>query len=685
MGIVNGSLELGYKNTAWFTANPTLVLKEGQIVYLEQTGTYKIGNGSTQLSALSFLGVSSETQTLQNVTDLGNFTTNNIETAGITTDYVQLDTTATTTGAVGKLTWNDVDGTANLGLKGGNVTLQIGQEFLARVVNKTATNISLLESNYQAVRITGAIGQRPKVDLALADNDLNSATTLGLVTETIANNAEGFITTSGQVKEINTTGSLQGETWVDGDTLYLSGTVAGMITNIKPSAPIHTVIIGFVEYAHAIHGKIFVKVNNGYELEELHNVSAIAPNNNEVLTYETSSTLWKPKTVVSALGFTPYNATNPSGYITGINSSMVTTALGFTPYNSTNPSGYITGITSGNVTTALGFTPYNATNPSGYITSSALSPYALIANPTFTTAITTPIVNGVSGNLAFNNAFQTSGAITAFTFTKPNNTTQTASTSISGFVVNGGTRQWATGAITTQSENVWGATTYSFVGASTITNAYGNVFNAPIAGTNATITNNWAAQFNGNVDLGTNILRVGNGTVSNTAIQLGATANLGLYSSSANKIDFVTQGVTRMSINADGTVVMGSATTNVIGNTYLDYATNATGIRFTSTTLTLSTGTGTPGTGINYKRMFQTCYILIQNGGTFTDNGFRLDVNGTGRFQNTLTLATGTTTIAPLKLTAGTNLTTPVNGSFEFDGTNLYFTVGGVRKTVTLI
>lgn len=685
MAIVNGSLELGYKNTAWFTANPTLVLKEGQIVYLEQTGTYKIGNGSTQLSALSFLGISSETQTLQNVTDLGNFTTNNIETAGITTDYVQLDTTATTTGAVGKLTWNDVDGTANLGLKGGNVTLQIGQEFLARVVNKTATNISLLESNYQAVRITGAIGQRPKVDLALADNDLNSATTLGLVTETIANNAEGFITTSGQVKEINTTGSLQGETWVDGDTLYLSGTVAGMITNIKPSAPIHTVIIGFVEYAHAIHGKIFVKVNNGYELEELHNVSAIAPNNNEVLTYETSSTLWKPKTVVSALGFTPYNATNPDGFISGITSGMVITALGFTPYNSTNPSGYITGITSGNVTTALGFTPYDASNPSGYITSSDLSPYALIVNPTFTTAITTPIVNGVSGNLAFANTVRTSGAITAFTFTKPNNTTQTASTSISGFVVNGGTRQWNTGNITAQSENVWGATTYSFVGASTITNAYGNVFNAPIAGTNCTITNNWAAQFNGNVDLGTNILRVGNGTVSNTAIQLGATANLGLYSSSANKIDFVTQGVTRMSINADGTVVMGSATTNVIGNTYLDYATNSTGIRFTSTTLTLSTGTGTPGTGINYMRMFQTGNIVIQNGGTFTDNGFRLDVNGTCRFQNTLTLATGTTTIAPLKLTAGTNLTTPVNGSFEFDGTNLYFTVGGVRKTVTLI
>jgi hypothetical protein len=52
-----------------------------------------------------------------------------------------------------------------------------------------------------------------------------------------------------------------------------------------------------------------------------------------------------------------------------------------------------------------------------------------------------------------------------------------------------------------------------------------------------------------------------------------------------------------------------------------------------------------------------------------------------------LMLAAGTATAntAPLKLTTGTNLTTPENGAFEFDGTNLYFTVGGVRKTVSLV
>ncbi len=59
---------------------------------------------------------------------------------------------------------------------------------------------------------------------------------------------------------------------------------------------------------------------------------------------------------------------NYGGWITGISSTMVINALGYTPYNSTNPSGYITGINSTMVTNALGYTPYNSSNPSGYIT-----------------------------------------------------------------------------------------------------------------------------------------------------------------------------------------------------------------------------------------------------------------------------------------------------------------------------
>lgn len=212
---------------------------------------------------------------------------------------VEFDQSPTGPSGVAVMRWNNTDGTVDVGLKGGNVTLQVGQEQVVRVVNKAT--VDLLEANYQAVKVSGATGQRLSVQLAQADNDFNSATTIGLVTETILKNQEGFITTSGQVKEINTTGSLQGETWVDGDVLYLSPTTAGNITNVKPVAPQHLIVIGYVEYAHANHGKIFVKVDNGYELDELHNVLITTPANDQVLTYESSSALWKNKTLSTGL------------------------------------------------------------------------------------------------------------------------------------------------------------------------------------------------------------------------------------------------------------------------------------------------------------------------------------------------------------------------------------------------
>ena len=186
--------------------------------------------------------------------DLGTF--------GLIGDFVQFNTTnsAIPVGA-GTMAFNNIDGTADLRLKGGNINLPIGQQEVVRVVN--VTGASLLGADYQAVYISGAIGQILQVDLALAVTGVTSAGTLGLVSETIADTLEGFITSSGLVREIDTTGDLQGEIWADGDILYLSPTVAGQITNVQPIAPDITVIIGFVVYADAIDGKIFVKVNGG--------------------------------------------------------------------------------------------------------------------------------------------------------------------------------------------------------------------------------------------------------------------------------------------------------------------------------------------------------------------------------------------------------------------------------------
>lgn len=175
------------------------------------------------------------------------------------------DQASTDVGEVGRFVWNNTDGTLDLGLKGGNVTLQLGQETLARVVNKTGADF--LEANYQVVRIDGAQGQRVKVALAQADSAVNASGTLGLVTETIANNQEGFVTLLGAIRNINTTGSLQGETWSDGDTLYLSQATAGRLTKTKPSSGI-VCKVGYVEHAHATHGRIMVHVENFAGLQE---------------------------------------------------------------------------------------------------------------------------------------------------------------------------------------------------------------------------------------------------------------------------------------------------------------------------------------------------------------------------------------------------------------------------------
>lgn len=221
---------------------------------------------------------------------------------------LSLDITPTGTAVVGTTQWNNTIGSSQTLLKGGSVLLKNGVDLVARVVNKVTPNATLTKAAYQAVRVSGAQGQRLAVAYAQANNDNNSADTIGVVCETIATNQEGFILTVGQLEEINTTGSLQGETWADGDVLYLSPTIPGALTNIKPTgATGHIVVMGYVEYAHAIHGSIYVKIMNGWELDELHNVYINNPLNDQVLTYESATSLWKNKTPSTGLtvGTTP--------------------------------------------------------------------------------------------------------------------------------------------------------------------------------------------------------------------------------------------------------------------------------------------------------------------------------------------------------------------------------------------
>lgn len=185
-----------------------------------------------------------------------------LEVAGMDiNDHIDFNQSTPSTPQVARILWDSTYGTLSLGLQGGVVSAKIGQDLFVRVVNKVG--IDILRANYQVVRVTGAQGQRPKVDFAQATSDATSTETIGLVAENIGNNAEGFVITNGILQGINTTGSLQGETWADGDIIYLSGATAGRITNIKPPAPTPTIILGYVLYANSNQGRIFVKVDNG--------------------------------------------------------------------------------------------------------------------------------------------------------------------------------------------------------------------------------------------------------------------------------------------------------------------------------------------------------------------------------------------------------------------------------------
>jgi hypothetical protein len=228
----------------------------------------------------------------------------NMGTYGVITDYTRYNTSSSNIPSLeGVLSWDNTNGTLDLSLKGNTYTLPIGQAVVSRVVNNTGATLNRVD--YKVVRVSAAQGQRLAVSLAQANNDANSKDTLGVVCENISNNQEGFIVNVGQVTEINTTGSLQGETWVDGDLIYLSPFTAGKMTNIKPTAPNHSVILGYVEYAHSQHGKLYIKIDNGYEIGELHDVYAPNPTNGQGLFWNSTNSRYQLQSVTNVIGYTP--------------------------------------------------------------------------------------------------------------------------------------------------------------------------------------------------------------------------------------------------------------------------------------------------------------------------------------------------------------------------------------------
>jgi hypothetical protein len=171
-------------------------------------------------------------------------------------DYLEFNRDATYTNEPGRLGWNTMEQTLNIGMEYG-VTQQVGQETYARVQNTTGVTIP----NGAVVGFAGAgTGNALLVAPYLADGTQPSLYVLGVMTHDLPDSGEkGYCTVWGNVRDLDTTGTPVGETWAVGDILYASPATAGAFTNIKPTAPDNVVPVAAVLAVSATAGEIFVR------------------------------------------------------------------------------------------------------------------------------------------------------------------------------------------------------------------------------------------------------------------------------------------------------------------------------------------------------------------------------------------------------------------------------------------
>jgi len=174
----------------------------------------------------------------------------------------------------------------------------ISQEAL-RLISEVYNQTGATLTKGTIVYINGAHGNLPTVTKAIATSDPTSAQTFGFVQSDITNNNNGYIVIAGKLTGLDTQGI------AEGTQLYLSPTVAGGYTTTKQYAPNHLVYVGIVNRAHPTQGEIEVKIQNGYELDEIHDVSATNKTNKDGIFYNSTTGLWEAKTIEENLGYTP--------------------------------------------------------------------------------------------------------------------------------------------------------------------------------------------------------------------------------------------------------------------------------------------------------------------------------------------------------------------------------------------
>jgi hypothetical protein len=224
-------------------------------------------------------------------------TTNvNLGEYGLTAGYLGLDLTPTGTPTTsGNIYWDAADGTLNVNLLNGIVT-HLGGDLPVLVKSDSNSGLTLGSVVYQK----GSDGANTTVLLAQANSEATSSKTFGIIANTTSGGAKAYCITFGYVRGINTIALTEGA------TVYLSPTTAGGFTSTKPQAPNHIVTVGRCIRSHATQGVIFVSIQNGFEMDELHDVQITSVANKNTLVYDSATSLWKNKNIFGTQGYIPY-------------------------------------------------------------------------------------------------------------------------------------------------------------------------------------------------------------------------------------------------------------------------------------------------------------------------------------------------------------------------------------------
>ena len=201
-------------------------------------------------------------------------------------DFTQVDsirfTTAPQVHEEGSIHWNDIDKTLDIDTENPDTSIQSGQEIVVRATNKTGLTIT----NGQVVYVSGAQGSRPTIDLADADLEVPTGRTIGLATHEILDNATGYVTTFGLVRDVDTSASIAG-------SLMFVSSEAGEFVGAKPTYPRHEMRIGYNLFSNPSSGIVFVSTQKGQHFENLWEVNVGTQVDTELIVWDSANGQWK--------------------------------------------------------------------------------------------------------------------------------------------------------------------------------------------------------------------------------------------------------------------------------------------------------------------------------------------------------------------------------------------------------